>query len=81
MAGNIILLNNEVYFDFSNALINIEKTDEYQELLDKALKDLADLESGEIVNTDEERMVGHYWLRDPELAPTGEIEKNIKLEI
>ncbi len=29
MAGNIILLNNEVYFDFSNALINIEKTDEY----------------------------------------------------
>ncbi len=81
MAGNIILLNNEVYFDFSNALINIEKTEEYQELLDKALKDLADLESGEIVNTDEERMVGHYWLRDPELAPTGEIEKNIKLEI
>ncbi len=45
------------------------------------MKDLADLESGEIVNTDEERMVGHYWLRDPELAPAGEIEKNIKLEI
>jgi glucose-6-phosphate isomerase len=81
VAGNVILLSNEVYFDFSNALINIEKIEEYQGILVKAMKDLADLESGEIVNTDEERMVGHYWLRDPELAPTGEIEKNIKKEV
>ena len=27
------------------------------------------LEAGEIVNPDEDRMVGHYWLRRPELAP------------
>lgn len=81
MAGKVIILDNEVSFDFSNALINIENIDEYQDFLQKALTNLADLESGEIVNIDEERMVGHYWLRDPELAPTGEIEKNIKAEI
>ena len=31
------------------------------------------LEKGAIANPDENRMVGHYWLRDPELAPTPEI--------
>jgi glucose-6-phosphate isomerase len=28
------------------------------------------LEKGAIANPDEQRMVGHYWLRAPELAPT-----------
>ena len=27
------------------------------------------LEAGAIANADEKRMVGHYWLRAPELAP------------
>ena len=27
------------------------------------------LEGGAIANPDEKRMVGHYWLRAPELAP------------
>lgn len=27
------------------------------------------LEAGERVNTDEDRQVGHYWLRDPSIAP------------
>jgi glucose-6-phosphate isomerase len=39
------------------------------------------LEKGAIANPDENRMVGHYWLRAPQLAPTaeiaGEIEKTI----
>lgn len=43
----------------------------------RAYKELKDLESGEIANPDEERMVGHYWLRRPELAPTGELRKLI----
>jgi glucose-6-phosphate isomerase len=29
------------------------------------------LEAGAIANPDENRMVGHYWLRAPELAPAG----------
>jgi glucose-6-phosphate isomerase len=35
------------------------------------------LEKGAIANPDEQRMVGHYWLRAPELAPTPEIRQEI----
>jgi glucose-6-phosphate isomerase len=35
------------------------------------------LESGAIANPDEKRMVGHYWLRAPQLAPTEEIAREI----
>lgn len=35
------------------------------------------LEAGEIANPDENRMVGHYWLRAPELAPTPDLTKAI----
>ena len=36
------------------------------------------LERGAIANPDENRMVGHYWLRAPELAPTPEIAAEIR---
>ncbi len=36
------------------------------------------LEAGSIANPDEGRMVGHYWLRKPELAPTPKITVEIK---
>jgi glucose-6-phosphate isomerase len=35
----------------------------------KAFQDMSALEGGAIANPDENRMVGHYWLRDPNLAP------------
>ncbi|MBX3413325.1 MAG: glucose-6-phosphate isomerase [Pirellulales bacterium] len=35
------------------------------------------LEGGAIANPDEKRMVGHYWLRAPELAPSKEIGAEI----
>lgn len=38
---------------------------------------MARLEAGEIANPDEKRMVGHYWLRAPELAPTLELRQAI----
>jgi len=43
----------------------------------KVFDDLAALESGAVANPDEGRMVGHYWLRTPELAPTAEIRAAI----
>src|SRR5216683_7480923 len=45
--------------------------------MQKAFKEMDALESGAIANPDEKRMVGHYWLRSPQLAPT----KDIALEI
>ncbi len=43
----------------------------------RAYQDIAELEAGAIANPDEGRMVGHYWLRRPELAPTDEIRSQI----
>ncbi|MFA5537289.1 MAG: glucose-6-phosphate isomerase [Bacillota bacterium] len=38
---------------------------------------MRELEGGAIANPDENRMVGHYWLRNPELAPKTEIKQTI----
>src|SRR5258708_33169412 len=43
----------------------------------RAFADMDALESGAIANPDEKRMVGHYWLRAPQLAPTKEIAREI----
>src|SRR4051794_29182754 len=37
--------------------------------MEKAYAAMDALEKGAIANPDEKRMVGHYWLRAPELAP------------
>ena len=38
--------------------------------IDKAFAAMRELEAGAIANPDEHRTVGHYWLRNPALAPT-----------
>ncbi len=38
---------------------------------------MAALEAGAIANPDEERMVGHYWLRNADLAPTPALKQDI----
>jgi glucose-6-phosphate isomerase len=42
-----------------------------------AFRAMAALEGGAIANPDEKRMVGHYWLRAPQLAPNPEIAGEI----
>jgi glucose-6-phosphate isomerase len=44
----------------------------------EAFKAMKALETGAIANPDENRMVGHYWLRTPELAPDATLQKAIK---
>jgi glucose-6-phosphate isomerase len=46
--------------------------------LRQALLAMEALEAGAIANPDERRMVGHYWLRAPEKAPTAEIAAAIR---
>ena len=46
--------------------------------IEKAFQDMEAIESGAIANPDENRMVGHYWLRAPELAPEREITRDIE---
>ena len=46
--------------------------------LERAFDAMAALERGAIANPDENRMVGHYWLRAPELSPTPELRSAIE---
>jgi len=45
--------------------------------IEKAFAVMRELEAGAIANPDEQRMVGHYWLRDSKLAPTPELRADI----
>src|SRR5688572_33380479 len=47
----------------------------------KAFAAMDALEKGAIANPDENRMVGHYWLRNAKLAPTPEIRSAIESTI
>lgn len=46
--------------------------------IDKAFAAMRELEAGGIANPDEQRMVGHYWLRDSALAPNAQLRADIE---
>src|SRR5215218_2829342 len=47
----------------------------------KAYADMDALEKGAIANPDENRMVGHYWLRNAALSPTREIADAVRKSV
>jgi glucose-6-phosphate isomerase len=51
--------------------------EEMEPRMQRAYEDMAALEKGGVANPDEKRMVGHYWLRAPELAPEEAISEDI----
>ncbi|MBX7136591.1 MAG: glucose-6-phosphate isomerase [Oligoflexia bacterium] len=53
----------------------------HQELFERALDQVSQLEQGAIANPDEGRQVGHYWLRDSRLAPKTEFRAQIDAAI
>ena len=67
----------EFYLDISRIDFDDALLEKLKPKLDKAFKDIDALEGGAIANPDENRMVGHYWLRDPDLAPTDELKQDI----
>jgi glucose-6-phosphate isomerase len=44
-------------------------------------EEMRELEMGATANSSEGRMVGHYWLRAPELAPTPELSAEIRVAL
>jgi len=65
------------YLDISRMRFSDQFVEEMQPKFQKAFQDIADLEAGAIANPDEDRMVGHYWLRHPDLAPNAELKAEI----
>lgn len=46
--------------------------------VERAYAAMAQLEKGAIANPDEQRMVGHYWLRNPRLAPAAQLRADVE---
>lgn len=59
--------------EFALDVSRVPFSDDYlpglEDRLQKAYDEMEQLEAGAIANPDENRQVGHYWLRKPDLAP------------
>lgn len=66
-----------LYLDVSRMRFDAGLIDILKPKFDKAFQDMEALEKGAIANPDENRMVGHYWLRAPDLAPSEDIKNEI----
>jgi len=64
--------------DISRMMFSNDYLDRMEPQIQKAFQDMEAIESGAIANPDENRRVGHYWLRAPELAPEREIARDIQ---
>jgi glucose-6-phosphate isomerase len=61
--------------------LNEGHLDELEPRFSKAFGAMEALEAGAIANASEQRMVGHYWLRTPQLAPDAATADHIRSEI
>jgi glucose-6-phosphate isomerase len=64
--------------DVSRMRFDDEFLDRMAPAIGRAYDAMEALEKGATANPDENRMVGHYWLRAPELAPTPELTREIR---
>ncbi|MBW4551186.1 MAG: glucose-6-phosphate isomerase [Aphanocapsa sp. GSE-SYN-MK-11-07L] len=71
----------ELYLDVSRMRFDDAFVASLMPKFEAAFAQMAALEAGAIANPDEQRMVGHYWLRDPQLAPSPELAQAITRSI
>lgn len=67
----------DLYLDVSRIRFDDAFIQQMQPRFAEAFKGMEALEQGAIANPDENRMVGHYWLRDPDRAPSAELKEDI----
>ena len=70
-----------VELDLSHSGLQPGDVDRLRAGLDRALGAMRELERGAVANVDEQRQVGHFWLRAPGLAPAPAIEEAISSSV
>jgi glucose-6-phosphate isomerase len=70
-----------IWLDVSRMAIGQGDLDGLAPRFEQAFTAMAALEAGAIANPDEQRQVGHYWLRTPSLAPEPAIAAHIDAEV
>jgi len=68
----------QFYLDLNEANLSESEIQNLTTPLKHALAEMKNLENGAIANPDENRQVGHYWLRNPSLAPKPEMTQAIQ---
>ena len=69
------------WLDVSRMDVDIYDFEYFKDVYSKAFDSIDSLENGSIANIDEGRQVGHYWLRNPKIAPSKEISDSISNEV
>jgi glucose-6-phosphate isomerase len=64
--------------DLSRTYLDQDFFERMESRLARAFDAMSRLERGAIANPDENRMVGHYWLRKPSIAPEPKIRQEIE---
>lgn len=67
----------ELYLDISRMRFDQRFIASLEPKFKQAFQSMTALERGAIANPDEQRMVGHYWLRNPDLAPNDALRQEI----
>ena len=70
-----------IWLDVSRMCVNASDFERLEPGFEKAFQAMQQLEAGAVANPDEQRQVGHYWLRTPELAPSEAIRDHVAQEI
>lgn len=68
----------ELSLDISRMAFDEDYFEKMSQSMASAYSDMDALEKGAIANPDENRMVGHYWLRAANLAPNAELKSAIE---
>ncbi|ONK74179.1 uncharacterized protein A4U43_C03F3620 [Asparagus officinalis] len=67
-----------LYLDVSRIGFSDEFLQQMEPRMQRAFEAMRELEKGAIANPDEGRMVGHYWLRNPKMAPNAFLMQQIE---
>ncbi|MBT6003132.1 MAG: glucose-6-phosphate isomerase, partial [Candidatus Marinimicrobia bacterium] len=67
-----------IYLDMNDANLSESAMKSLEPALNLAINEMQNLENGSISNPDENRQVGHYWLRNHSLAPSAKMSQQIE---
>ena len=66
-----------IWLDISKINFNNDKILSLEKKFKNVFSSIQELEAGAVSNIDENRQVGHYWLRNPSIAPSAEISEEV----
>ena len=66
-----------IWLDISKINFNNKEINTLEEKFINVFSSIKELENGAISNIDENRQVGHFWLRNPSISPSSKIRDEI----